>query len=186
MKQLYLLSLLSVFSAQAMLTEYTKEHVKNVTGYIKPGMYRDAQGFSVMNDGKRTRVNTCDVDKSLRDLEMRKLKKISNYITAHKMSNGDITLRVSPRLNGAGGGGAAVGWWIGWGGANIVAQAGIILAATGASALATVTAGPLAAPTVWSSTFYGLNKALQPVIQVEAAKIGCATSIALGVATGPV
>jgi len=174
--------LLSAFSAQAMLTHKTHEFVKQ----NRPGVFKDTEGFAVRKNGSVSRVNSYDVDPALRKLTPAQVSQVSKYITTNRMTNGDLALRLGTRLNGGGGGGATVGYWLGWGGVNILAQTGIILTSIGVGIATTASTGnPLAGKLATKAAYKTINVALQVPIQALAQKAAIAGGIMGGVATGP-
>lgn len=163
------------FSAQAMLTHKTHELVKQ----NRPGVFKDAEGFAVRKNGSVSRVSSYDVDRSLRNLSPAQISKISKYISANKMTNGDLTLRLQSHLPGGPAVGAAIGWWAGWLGANGLAHAGMGIAAFGSATLTTmVTGNPMAGGAAAKATYSWLNASLQPAIQIAAQKAALAGGIA--------
>lgn len=163
-----------------MLTPVTKNHVRQ----YKPGAFKDAEGFGIRKNGKVTRINAYDVEKQLRQLPSAKFNAASKYIVASKMTNSDIRLRLDSRLNGGLAGGATVGWWAGWLGVNVIAEAGILLASAGVGTATTLTTGnPWAGWAAGKASAKVLNYTLQPHIQAYAQSVALGTGILVGSTT---
>lgn len=175
MKKTLLLCLVSLpLCAQERITfKPTALAASQALGNLK--LRKDASGFSVIKDGKRTPVETHSVDPMLRQMSVQQLQKFQQKgrIAVRQCDNGDYVLAAAAVTKGGGILGANAGFWIANFAFRFVCHTGIAIAAA--------CTGP-AAPITWAA----LEGTLAAPIEAGAAAAGIAGGVVGGVATGPV
>jgi len=176
MKQL-LLALFCALPLTAMDIVVKKEGllVPNKLGSLK--VMRTDDGYEVLKNNARHKVNNYDVDPLLKQLDKKKLASFltakSGYIEVSQFNNGDYKLQAKMRLNGGGPGGATVGAYAGKFLVSFLGHGAILVA------------GALTGPAA-PATILALEATFGPTIEALSVAGAITGGIAGGVATGPV
>ncbi|HEX2977886.1 MAG TPA: hypothetical protein VHO47_02090 [Candidatus Babeliales bacterium] len=136
---------------------------------------KDDKGFHILQNGKKTPVNSYDVDPLLRKMNCDQLKAFQKhgYVTGKKLSNGEYTIKAHVRGKGGGIGGASAGFYLGKFSVYFVGHGAILIAAA--------CTGP-----AFPVTFKALELTLSPAIEAASNTVAIGCGVIGGTATGPV
>lgn len=152
---------------------------------------KDDKGFHILQNGKKTPVNSYDVDPLLRKMNCDQLKAFQKhgYVTGKKLSNGEYTIKAHVRGLGGGPICGAIAYWITksamYGTAGVVgatAVTGVVAASGGGAIPAMIGVG--IAKTALAGTTVGMAVVGTGVVSTVGASTAAVGTMSVVAATG--